>query len=119
MVPNQDLGLPVRLPRSVPVATSPEESSFLLFVQPTEEFLEARIGLNLFNRIELVAQFVVRPGLVDEVFAGMAGRSDVSSAFAARHNVVPSGGHLPVTKCANFVHTVRPIFPHKDIHSFP
>jgi hypothetical protein len=104
---------------SVPVATRPEKGSFLLLVKPTEELLEARIGLNLLDRIELVTQFVVRPGLVDEVLAGMAGRGDVPSAFAARHNVVPSGGHLPVTKCASFVHTVSPIFLHKGIHSFP
>ena len=72
---------------------------------------------NLLDRVERVAQFVVRPRLVDEILAGMAGRSDVSSAFAARHNVVPSRGHLPVTKCANFVHTVGPIFLQKHIHS--
>jgi hypothetical protein len=100
----------VRPARSIPVAMGPEESSFLLLVEPTEELLEARIGLNPFNRIELVAQFVVRPGLVDEVFAGMAGRGDVSSAFATRHNVVPSRRHLPVTKCADSVHTFGRVF---------
>ena len=47
----------------------------------------------------------------------MAGLSDVASAFAARHYVVPSRGHLPVTKCADFVHTVGSIFLQKDIHS--
>jgi hypothetical protein len=111
--------LPVWLTRSVPVATSSEKGSFLLLVKPTEQLLEARIGLNLLDCIEFVTQFVVRPGLVDEVLAGMAGRGNVSSAFAPRHDVVPSGGHLPVTKCASFVHTVSPIFLHKGIHSFP
>ena len=72
--------------------------------------------MNLLDRIELVTQFVVPPGVVDEVLAGMAGWGDVPSAFAARHNVVPSGGHLPVTKCASFVHTVGPIFLLKDIY---
>jgi hypothetical protein len=79
--------------------------------------LEARIGLNLFDRVVLVAQFIVRPRFVDEILAGMAGWSDVSTAFAARHNVVPSRGHLPVTKFANFVHTVSSIFLQEHIHS--
>ena len=95
---------------AVSIASSSEERSFLLPVKPAKKLLETRIGLNLLDRIELVAQFVMRPGLVDEILTGMAGRSDVSSAFAARHNVVPSRRHLPVTKCANFVHTVGPIF---------
>jgi hypothetical protein len=72
--------------------------------------------LNLPDCVELVAQFVVRPRFVDEILAGMAGRSDISSAFAARHNVVPSGGNLSFTKCADFVHTIGPKFLPKDIH---
>jgi hypothetical protein len=88
----------------------------LLPVKPTKEFLEAGIALNLLDRVELVAQFVMRPGFVDEILTGMAGRSDVSSAFAARDNVVPSGRHLPVTKCASFVHAVGPTFLTQDIH---
>ena len=59
----------------------------------------------------------MRPGLVDEILTGMAGRSDVSSAFAPRHNMVPACGHLPATKCANLVHTVGPIFVQKHIYS--
>jgi hypothetical protein len=108
---------PIRKTVSVSVTPGSEERSFLLPVKPAKKPLETRIGLNLLDRIELVAQFVVRPGLVDEVFAGMAGWSDVPSAFAARHNVVPSRGHLPVTKCASFVHTVSPIFLQQNIHS--
>ena len=68
------------------------------------------MGPDRFDRVELVAQFIVRPRFVDEVLTGMAGRSDVSTAFAARHNVVPSCRHFPVTECANFFHTVGPIF---------
>jgi hypothetical protein len=86
-------------------------------VKPTKKLLETRIGMNLLDRIELVAQFVVRPSFVDKVLAGMAGWGDVSPAFAARHNVVPSRGHLPVTKRADFVHTLSPIFLQQDIHS--
>jgi len=58
----------------------------------------------------------MRPGLVDEVFAGTAARSDVSSAFAARHNMVPTGGHLPVTECARFVHAAGATILLKHIH---
>ncbi len=108
---------PVCLTRSVAVTPGSEERSCLLLVEPTKELLKARIGLDLVYRIELVAQFVMRPRFVDEILAGVAGRSDVSSAFAARHNVVPSRGHLAVTECASFVHTVRPKFLLKDIHS--
>jgi hypothetical protein len=109
--------LPIGLTRPLSVTPGPEERSFLLLVKPAKELLEARIGLNLFDRVELVAQFIVRPRFVDEVLTGMAGRSDVSTAFAARHNVVPSRGHLPVTECADFVHTVGPIFLEQHIHS--
>lgn len=109
--------LPVWLTGSVPVATSPEKGSFLLLVKPTKELLEARIGLNLLDRVELVAQFVMRPRFVDEILAGMAGRGDVAPAFAARHNMMSSRGHLPVAECADFVHTVGPKFLLKDIHS--
>jgi len=87
----------------------------LLPVKPTKEFLEAGIGLNLLDRVELVTQFVMRPGFVDEILAGMASWSDVSSAFATRHNVVPSRGHLPATECTNSVHTVGPLVFLEDI----
>ncbi len=113
---NQNLELPVGLAGSVSVAPRSEESSFLLPVKPAKELLKPRVGLNLFDRVELVAQFVMGPGLVDEILAGMAGRSDVAAAFAARHNMVPSRGHLPFTKCACFVHTAGPTVLLKHIH---
>jgi hypothetical protein len=99
------------------VTPGSEERAFLLPVKPSKEFLEPRIGLNLFDGVEFIAQLVMRPRLVDEILAGMACRSDVSSAFAARHNMVPLRGHLPVTECADFVHTVGPKFLLKHIHS--
>jgi len=107
----------VGLAGSLSIASSPEERSFLLLVKPAQEFLESRITLDLLDCVERVAQFVMGPRFVDEILTRMAGRSDVSSAFAAGHNVVPSRRHLPVTKFANFVHTVGPIFFQKDIHS--
>jgi len=95
---------PVRLTSSVPVAPSPEEGFALLPVKPAQELLKAGVGLDLLDRVERVAQFVMRPRLVDEILAGMAGGSDIPFTFAAWHNVVPSRRHLPLTKCANFVH---------------
>jgi len=82
----------VGLAGSVSIASSPEEGSFLLLVKPAKELLAARIALNHFDRVELVAQFVMRPRFVDEILARMASRSDASSAFAARDNMVPSRG---------------------------
>jgi len=107
----------VGLAGSISVPPSPEEGSFLLLVKPTKELLEARIGFDLLNRVELVAQFIVRPRLVDEILARMAGRRDVPSSFAARHNMVPSRGHSPATECANFVHTFGSQFLYNDIQS--
>ena len=106
----------VRLTSSVTVSPGPEEGAFLLFVKPAEEYLKSRIGLDSLDVVERIPQFVVGPRLVDEILTGMAGRSDVSSAFATRHNVVPSRGHLSITKSANFVHTVGPIFLEQHIH---
>jgi hypothetical protein len=107
----------VGLAGSLSIASRPEERSFLLLVEPAKEPLEAMIRSDLLDRVKRVAQFIMRLRLVDEILAGLAGRSDVSTPFAARHYVVPSRGHLPVTECANFVHTVDPIFFQKGIHS--
>ena len=106
----------IGLTGSEPVAPGPEEGAFLLLVKPVEEFLESRIGLDLLDRVERVPQFVVRPGLMDEILAGVAGWRRVPSAPAARDHVVPSRGHLSITKSANFVHTVGPIFLEQHIH---
>jgi hypothetical protein len=56
------------------------------------------------------------PSLVNEILAGMTRRHDLSSALAARHYVVPSGGHLPVTECARFVHAAGATVLLKHIH---
>ena len=107
----------IRLTGSEPVAPGPEEGAFLLLVKPAEEFLESRIGLNLLDRVERVPQFVVRPGLMDEILAGVAGRRRVPSALAARDHVVTSRGHLSLTKCAAFGHAADPILLRKNNHS--
>jgi hypothetical protein len=107
--PTRRLQLSVRLADSVPVASRPKERSFLLLVKPAKELLEPRIGLDLLDRVERVAQFVMRPRFVDKILTRMAGRSDVPPTFAARHYVMPSRGHLSVAECASSIHTVRPI----------
>ena len=99
----------VGLAGSLSIASSPEKRSFLLLVKPAQELLEPRIALDLLDCIERVAQFVMRPRLVDEILTRMAGRSDVPPTFAARHYVMPSRGHLSVAECASSIHTVRPI----------
>ena len=95
----------IGLTGSEPVAPGPEEGAFLLLVKPAEELLESRIGLDLLDRVERVPQFVVTPGLVNEVFAGVAGRHDFGPAFAARDNMVPSRGELSLTEHASLGHT--------------
>ena len=57
----------VGLAGSLSIASNPEERSFLLFVKPAQELPEPRIGPDLINCVELVAQFIMRPRFVDEV----------------------------------------------------
>ncbi len=59
--------LSVRLIGPASVTPGSEECFLLLLVEPAKELLESRIVLNLFDRVEFVAQFVMRPRLVDEV----------------------------------------------------
>ena len=107
----------IGLTGSEPVSSGPEEGAFLLLVKPAEKFLESRIGLDLLDRVERVPQFVVRPGLMDEILAGVAGRRRVSSALASRDHVVPTSGHHSLTKCASCGHTTGPILLRKNNHS--
>jgi hypothetical protein len=99
------------------IALTSESSGFVLFAQPLEELLKPGIGQNNFDSVERIAEFIVTPGFVDEILAAVARRYDFSSTFAARHNVVPSRGHLPLAKSANLVHTVYTTFLKKHIHS--
>jgi hypothetical protein len=80
---------PVGLTGPVAIASSPEERSRLLPVEPAKNFLESRIGLDLLDFVEHVAQFVMCPRFVNKTLTRMTRRSDVAPAFAARHNVVP------------------------------
>src|SRR5438309_732757 len=103
----------IGLTGSGPVSPGPEEGAFLLLIKPAQEFLKSRIGLDSLDRVERVPQLVVRPGFVDEILAGVAGRCGVPSAFAARHHMVPARGHPSLTKGATFGHTADPIFLQK------
>src|SRR5438093_12017285 len=84
----------VGLAASGPVSPGSEERAWLLLVKPAEEFLKQWIDLYLLDCVVSVAQFLMRPGLVNEIFAGVAGRRCLRSTFAPRNDVVPSRGHL-------------------------
>lgn len=86
------------------VAAGAEDGVVLLFVQPLQEFLEPFVGLDFFHGIERVAEFVVGPGLVDEIFTGTAGGRGFASAFAARNDVMPPGGDGAAAEDTDFFH---------------
>jgi hypothetical protein len=79
----------------------------VLLVEPAEEFLESGILQNLFDGVELVAELVMRPGFVDEVFAGMAGRNDISAAFATRNDVMAARGNVSFAEDAGVGHVIE------------
>ena len=74
----------------------------VLFLEPAQEFLVARVGLDFFDGVEVVAELVVGPGFVDEIFAGAAGRRGFASAFATRDDVVFAGGDVAIAEGALF-----------------
>lgn len=71
-----------------------------LFVQPLEKFLKVSVGKNRFHGIKRVAKFVVTPGFVDEILAGMARGHDLGPVFATRNNVMPTRGNGSLTEYA-------------------
>ena len=74
----------------------------VLLLEPAQEFLVARVGLDFFDGVEVVAELVVGPGFVDEIFAGAAGGRGFASAFATGHDVVFAGGDVAITEAALF-----------------
>src|SRR5437016_9188247 len=88
----------VRLAGSGPVSPRSEERAWLLLVKPPEEFLKPWIGPDFLDCVESISQFLMRPGLVNEIFAGVAGRRCFRSALATRDHVVPSRRHLAFTE---------------------
>ncbi len=87
------------------VAARFENGFGFLFVQPAEKLLKALVRADFLHRVEIIAQLVMRPGLVDEIFATMAGRRDLASALAARHDVVAARRDFPQAKDAGIIHT--------------
>lgn len=104
VVPAWSCRSPVRPARSTSVSPCPEEGAFLLLVEPTKESAEARIGLDLFDGIEGVAQLIVGPCLVDEVLARVAGGHDFPPALAPGDDMVSARRHGPSAKHASLVH---------------
>src|SRR5260370_37395746 len=100
----------VGLTGSGPVSPRSEERALLLLVKPPEEFLKPWIGLDFLYCVESVPQFVMRPGLVNEILAGGACRCCFRSALATRDHVVPSRWHVAFTECAAYDHTADSIF---------
>ena len=116
---NRCAGLVVPLPGSGAISPGPEHGAFLLFVKPAKELLKAFVGQDSLDGIEHVAQFVMRPGFVNEIFARMAGRHCFASAFAARDDVMPAGAHIALTEYAAFHITEFKPRMNTDGHGFP
>jgi hypothetical protein len=74
--------------------------SGILLPQPREESLITFVGADLFHGVERVAQFFVRPRLVDEVLTRMAGRHDLAAALRFRHHVMTTRLHDASTEQA-------------------
>ena len=88
------------------VAGGSESGVGLLFLQPAKEFLVARIGQDFFDCVVFVAQLIVRPGFVDEIFAGAASRDCFAAAFASRHDVMVARGDVAITEGTFFGHSI-------------
>lgn len=76
---------------AVAVATYCENCFRLLLVKPAEKFLKPFIGADFLHGVEVIAQFVMRPNLMDEIFTTVARRRDFASAIAARHDMSARG----------------------------
>ena len=95
--------LPIRVWVPAAVPARPKHHAILLSVEPPQELLEPIIGQNLLDGIEYVAQFIVRPCLVDEILARSAGRHDLRPAFTARDHMMAVGRNSTATKDASFL----------------
>ena len=95
-------GLAEAMLGSCAIVARAERCVGVLLLEPAQEFLVTRVGLDFFNGVEVVAQLIVRPSFVDEIFAGAAGRRGFASAFAARDDVVFAGGDVAMAEGALF-----------------
>ena len=75
-----------------------------LFVKPAKKFLKPIIGADFLHRIEVVPQLIMRPGLVDEILATVAGRRDFASTLAAQYDMMSPRGNFPLAKDTDLVH---------------
>ena len=73
------------------VVTRAEVRVRVLLLEPAQKFLVKRIAENSFDGVKVVAQLIMRPGFVNEIFARAAGRNGVASPFATRHHVMSAG----------------------------
>ena len=67
-------------------------------MQPLKKLLKTNVGENAFDGVESVPQFVMAPGLVDEIFARMACGLDFCSTLAARNDVMAASWHRAVAE---------------------
>jgi hypothetical protein len=65
--------------------------------------LVARVGLDFFDGVEVVAELVMGPGFVDEIFAGAAGGRGLAAAFATGDDVVFASGDVAMAEGALFL----------------
>ena len=87
-----------------PISVAPKGRGLLLLVKPAKKSLEPWIFKNLFDGIELVPEFIVRPRLVNEILARLARRNGFSSSLATRHHVMLVCGYLALAECTLFTH---------------
>ena len=69
-------------------------------MEPLEEFPNTAVGQYAFNGVESVAQFVVAPGFVDEILAGMACGNHLGAPFAPRDDMMSTRGDLTLAENA-------------------
>ena len=69
-------------------------------MQPLEAFLKTNVRQNRFHSIERVTEFIMTPGLVNEILTGVACGHDLGPALTTRHYVVSTCRDLPLTKNA-------------------
>ena len=97
---------PIFLIRASSIAPGFKNRFRLLFVKPPKKFLKPIIRADFLHRIEVVPQLIMRPGLVDEILATVAGRRDFTSTLAARYDMMSPRGNFPQTKNTGVIHTM-------------
>jgi hypothetical protein len=94
--------LSVAVRYAVPITARAKNRVTPLLAQPGKKSLELRIAQDLFDRVEGIAQFVMRPGLVNEILARLAGGCCFAPAFATRDHMVSPRWYEAPTEGAGF-----------------